>query len=43
MHLLVMQVVLWNAATFFFGILCVICVSDALVKSADPVCQKALH
>ena len=32
-HLLVMQVVLWGAPDFF-SILCVICVSDALVKSA---------
>ena len=38
-HLLVMQLVLWNAPDFF-SILSVICVSDALVKSADPICQK---
>ena len=42
MHLLVMQLVLWNAPDFF-SILSVICVSDALVKSADTVCQKTLH
>ena len=39
MHLLVMQVMLWNAPDIF-STLSVICVSDALVKSADPVCQK---
>ena len=39
MHLVVMQVVLWNAADFFC-IFSVIFVSDSLVESRGPVCQK---
>ena len=42
MHLLVMQVVLWNAPDIF-SILSILCASVALVKSADVVCQKTLH
>ena len=42
MHLVVMQVVLWNAPDFF-SIFSVIFVSDALVESRGPVCQKTLH
>ena len=39
MHLVVMQVVLWNAPDFF-SIFSVIFVSDDLVESRGPVCQK---
>ena len=39
MHLVVMQVVLWNAPDFF-SIFSVIFVSDALVESRGPDCQK---
>ena len=39
MHLVVMQVVLWNAPDFF-SILSVIFVSDALVESRGPVLSK---
>ena len=42
MHLLVMQVVLWNAPDFF-SILSIIFVSDVLVKSAEVFCQKTVH
>ena len=42
MHLVVMQVVLRNAPDFF-SILFVIVVSDALVESRGPICQKTLH
>ena len=39
MHLVVMQVVLWNAQVLS-SIFSVIFVSDALVESRGPVCQK---
>ena len=41
MHLVVMQVMLWNAADL--SIFSVIFVSDALVESRGPVCQKTVH
>ena len=42
MHLVVMQLVLWNAADFL-SIFSVIFVSDALVESRGRVCQKTVH
>ena len=42
MRLVVMQVVLWNAADFF-SIFSVIFVFDALVECWGQVCQKTVH
>ena len=42
MHLVVMQVVLWNAADFF-SIFSVIFVFDALVESRGQVFKKTVH